>query len=132
MAIVVPFAQAPAKRQLPPMPDPQWSMMAAAMMHENGRLVHQAGMFDEIPEPVKPEMTEAESKIPVANTEAGLGKPDEFLAQYGAVRIPKGAYGPDNPVAEHWDEKKLEEYKATKKVLKDGGVILYRKDGPTS
>lgn len=39
MAIVVPFAQAPAKRQLPPMPDPQWSMMAAAMMHENGRLV---------------------------------------------------------------------------------------------
>ena len=38
MAIVVPFAQAPAKRTLP-MPDPQWSMMAAAMMHENGRLV---------------------------------------------------------------------------------------------
>ena len=39
MAIVVPFAQAPLKRQLPPMPDPQWAMMAAAMMHENGRLV---------------------------------------------------------------------------------------------
>ena len=39
MAIVVPFAQVPAKRQLPPMPDPQCSMMAAAMMHENGRLV---------------------------------------------------------------------------------------------
>jgi len=39
MSIVVPFAQAPLKRQLPPMPDPQWSMMAAAMMHENGRLV---------------------------------------------------------------------------------------------
>ena len=42
MAIVVPFAQAPAKRQLPPMPDPQYAMMAAAMMHENGRLVQQA------------------------------------------------------------------------------------------
>lgn len=39
MAIVVPFAQTPLKRQLPPMPDPQWAMMAAAMMHENGRLV---------------------------------------------------------------------------------------------
>lgn len=39
MAIVVPFAKAPAQRQLPPMPDPQWSMMAAALMHENGRLV---------------------------------------------------------------------------------------------
>lgn len=39
MAIVVPFAQAPSMRQLPPMPDPQWAMMAAAMMHENGRLV---------------------------------------------------------------------------------------------
>ena len=39
MAIVVPFAQAPAQRQLPPMPDPQYAMMAAAMMHENGRLV---------------------------------------------------------------------------------------------
>ena len=39
MAIVVPFAQAPSKRQLPPMPDPQYAMMAAAMMHENGRLV---------------------------------------------------------------------------------------------
>ena len=39
MAIVVPFAQPQAQRQLPPMPDPQFAMMAAAMMHENGRLV---------------------------------------------------------------------------------------------
>ena len=39
MAIVGPFAHPQAQRQLPPMPDPQWSMMAAAMMHENGRLV---------------------------------------------------------------------------------------------
>ena len=47
MAIVVPFAQAPAKRQLPPMPDPQWSMMAAAMMHENGRLVQSDKKLDQ-------------------------------------------------------------------------------------
>ena len=37
MAIVVPIGQRPAQRL--PMPDPQWSMMAAAMMHENGRLI---------------------------------------------------------------------------------------------
>jgi len=39
MAIVVPFSQSAQQRQTLPMPDPQWSMMAAAMMHENGRLV---------------------------------------------------------------------------------------------
>ena len=41
MAMIVPFGRSPearVKAQLP-MPDPQWSMMAAAMMHENGRLV---------------------------------------------------------------------------------------------
>lgn len=41
MAMVVPFGRSPeakAQAQLP-MPDPQWSMMAAALMHENGRLV---------------------------------------------------------------------------------------------
>lgn len=41
MAMVVPFGRSPAAKaqaQLP-MPDPQWAMMAAAMMHENGRLV---------------------------------------------------------------------------------------------
>lgn len=134
MAIVVPFGKAPAQRL--PMPDETFTMAAAALMHENGRLVQQpiqkTGMFDEIPEPNKPPMSEAESKIPVANTEAGLGRPDEFLAQHGAVRIPAGAYGKNNPVADHWDDKKLEEYGATKKVLKDGGVILYRKNGPTS
>ena len=47
MAIVVPFAQAPSMRQLPPMPDPQWAMMAAAMMHENGRLVQSDAKLDQ-------------------------------------------------------------------------------------
>ena len=47
MAIVVPFAQAPAKRQLPPMPDPQVAMMAAAMRHENGRLVQSDKKLDQ-------------------------------------------------------------------------------------
>ena len=46
MAIVVPFAQAPAKRTLP-MTDPQWWMMAAARMHENGRLVQSDKKLDQ-------------------------------------------------------------------------------------
>jgi len=29
------------------MPDPQWSMMAAAMMHENGRLVQSDQKLDQ-------------------------------------------------------------------------------------
>lgn len=37
MAIVVPFAKAPAQRL--PMPDETFTMAAAALMHENGRLV---------------------------------------------------------------------------------------------
>ena len=136
MAIVVPFAKTPAQRL--PMPDETFTMAAAALMHENGRLVQpqqpiqKTGMFDEIPEPNKPPMSEAESKLPVANTEVGIAKPDEMLAAHGAFRIPAGAYGKDTSAADHWDDKKLEEYGATKKVLKDGGVILYRKNGPTS
>jgi len=134
MAIVVPFGKAPAQRL--PMPDETFVMSAAALMHENGRLVQQpiqkTGMFDEIPEPNKPPMSEAESKLPVANTEVGIAKPDEMLAAHGAFRIPAKAYGKDTSAADHWDDKKLEEYGATKKVLKDGGVILYRKNGPTS
>lgn len=41
MSMIVPFGRSPeAKAQTQmPMPDPQWAMMAAAMMHENGRLV---------------------------------------------------------------------------------------------
>ena len=37
MAIVVPFGKAPAQRL--PMPDDTFTMAAAALMHENGRLV---------------------------------------------------------------------------------------------
>lgn len=37
MAIVVPFGKAPAQRL--PMPDETFTMAAAALMHENGRLV---------------------------------------------------------------------------------------------
>ena len=37
MAIVVPFGKAPAQRL--PMPDETFVMSAAALMHENGRLV---------------------------------------------------------------------------------------------
>ena len=37
MAIVVPFAKTPAQRL--PMPDETFTMAAAALMHENGRLV---------------------------------------------------------------------------------------------
>ena len=37
MAIVVPFGKAPAQRR--PMPDETFVMSAAALMHENGRLV---------------------------------------------------------------------------------------------
>ena len=37
MAIVVPFGKAPAQRL--PMPDETFVMAAAALMHENGRLV---------------------------------------------------------------------------------------------
>jgi len=40
MAIVVPFAKAPAQRL--PMPDETFTMAAAALMHENGRLVQPA------------------------------------------------------------------------------------------
>lgn len=40
MAIVVPFAKAPAQRL--PMPDETFTMAAAALMHENGRLVQQS------------------------------------------------------------------------------------------
>ena len=49
MAMIVPFGRSPearAKAQLP-MPDPQWSMMAAAMMHENGRLVQSDQKLDQ-------------------------------------------------------------------------------------
>ena len=44
MAIVVPFGRSPAAQAQVqrPMPDPQFAMMAAALMHENGRLVQQA------------------------------------------------------------------------------------------
>ena len=37
MAIVVPFGKAPAQRL--PMPDETFVMSAAALMHQNGRLV---------------------------------------------------------------------------------------------
>lgn len=37
MAIVVPFGKAPVQRL--PMPDETFTMAAAALMHENGRLV---------------------------------------------------------------------------------------------
>ena len=37
MAVVVPFAKTPAQRL--PMPDETFTMAAAALMHENGRLV---------------------------------------------------------------------------------------------
>lgn len=49
MAMVVPFGRSPAAKaqaQLP-MPDPQWAMMAAAMMHENGRLMQSDQKLDQ-------------------------------------------------------------------------------------
>lgn len=63
MAMIVPFgqsAEAKAKAQMP-MPDSQWAMMAAALMHENGRLIQSEKLVQQADADAKSTQPEAKS-----------------------------------------------------------------------
>ena len=72
MAIVVPFGKAPAQRL--PMPDETFVMSAAALMHENGRLVQPYGAL------TKPDKSWSKTR---EQEDADLAQVDDYSTKLG-------------------------------------------------
>lgn len=148
---VVPFTQRPSGSfQLPgPAPDEQWSLMAAAQMHTEGRLIqpvadtsnsleehfadgYDNSVFDRHIEAKKPTMTDEEASIEVMDTFAGAGKIKEALDQLGTIRVPAHIWSKKRTAADSITRKDLDEWNADMQTLDTGSVILRKRNGPTS